>query len=86
MFCAIISLVQVSICPVLSELALGFSASDPVEASVHCLQLSWNDGVIHHTCSGGVVCLEGGFWLWPLYFLESLPHCFHLLRGDEHCT
>ena len=49
MFCAVISPVQVSTCPVVSELALGFSASEPVEASVHCLQLCWDDGVIHHT-------------------------------------
>ena len=37
MFGAIISSVQVSTCPVVAKLALGFSASDPVEAAVHCL-------------------------------------------------
>ena len=69
MFCAVISPVQVSTCPVVSELALGFSASDPVEASVHCLQLFWDDGVIDYSCSGGIVRMEGGFWMWPLHFL-----------------
>ena len=69
MFGAVIYPVQVSTCPVVSKLALGLSASEPVEALVHCIQLSWNDGVIHNTCSGGVVCLEGIFWLWTLHFL-----------------
>ena len=69
MFCAVISPVQVSTCPVVSELALGLSASEPVEASVHGLHLFWDNGVIRHTCSDGVVCLEGGFWLWKLHFL-----------------
>ena len=59
MFGAIISPVQVSTCPVLSELALNFSASEPVEAAFHFLEFSWNDGVIYHSCSGGVVYLEG---------------------------
>ena len=69
MFCAVISPVQFSTCLVVSELALGFSAYEPVEAVVHCLQISWNDGVIHHTCSGRFFCLEGVFWLWPFHFL-----------------
>ena len=86
MFGAITPPVQVSTCPVVSKLALGFSASEPVEAAVHCFEFSGNDGIIHHTCSGRVVCLEGGFWLWPFHFLQSLPHCHHLLRCDEHCT
>ena len=38
MFGAIIYPVQVSTCPVVSKLTLGFSASDPVEAAVHCLE------------------------------------------------
>ena len=59
MFGDIISPVQVSTCPVISKLVLGFSASDTVEAAVHCLEFSWNDGIIQHTCSGGFVCLEG---------------------------
>ena len=69
MFGAIIYSVQVSTCPVVSKLALGFSASETVEVAVHCLQLFWNDGVILHTRSGGFFCLEGGFWMWPLHFL-----------------
>ena len=60
-FVAIISPVQVSTCPVVSKLALGFSAPEPVEAAVHCRDFSWDNSIIHHTCSGGVVCLEGGF-------------------------
>ena len=77
MFCAVISPVQVSTCPVVSELALGFSASEPVEASVHCIQLFWDDGVIRHTCSGGVICREGGILAVANSFLvksaSSLP-------------
>ena len=69
MFFAVISPVQVSTCPVVSELALGFSASEPVEVSVHCLQISWDDDVMHHTCSGGVVCLEGGILAEATSFL-----------------
>ena len=61
MFGTIISPVQFSTCPVVLKLALGLSASEPVEAAVHCLEFSRNDSIIHHTCSGGVVCLEGGF-------------------------
>ena len=69
MFCAVISPVQVATFPVVPELALCFSESEPVEATVHCLQIFWDDGVIYHSCSGVIVCLEGGFWLWPLNFL-----------------
>ena len=69
MFCAVISPVQVATCPVVPELALCFSASDPVEATVHCLQIFWDDGVIDYSCSGGIVRLEGVFWLWPLHLL-----------------
>ena len=86
MFCAIISPVQVATCPVVPELALCFSASLPVEAPVHSFQLFWDDSVIHYPCSSGIVCLEGGFWLWPLHFLEGLSHCYHLLCRDEHCA
>ena len=68
-FGAIISPVQVSTYPIVSKLALGFSASEPVEVAVHCLEFSGSDVIIHHTCSGGVVCMEGGFWLWPLHLL-----------------
>ena len=39
MFGAIISPVQVSTCPVVSKLALGLSASEPVEAPVHGRQI-----------------------------------------------
>ena len=69
MFIAVISPVQVATCPVVPELDLCFSVSEPVEATVHCLQLFWDDGVIHYSCSSGIVCLEGRFWLWLLHFL-----------------
>ena len=61
MFGAIISPVHVSTCLVVLKLALGLSASDPVEAVVHCLEFSWNNSVSHPTCRGGVVYLEGVF-------------------------
>ena len=80
MFGAIISPVQVLTCPVVSKLALVFSASEPVEAAIHCVKFSWNDSIIYHTCSGGVVCLEGVFWLWPFHFSQSLSHLHHFLR------
>ena len=69
MFGAIISPVQVSTCVVVSKLALCFSAFEQEEAAVHCLEFSWNDGIIHDTCSGRIVYLEGGFWLWPFHLL-----------------
>ena len=52
MFGDIISPVEVSTCPVVLKLALGFSASDPVETAVHCHEFSRNDVIIYHTCSG----------------------------------
>ena len=73
MFGAIISPVQVSTCPVVSKLTLGFSASDPVEVAVHCLQFSWNNSIIHHTCSGGFVCLEGVAISFLVKFASSPP-------------
>ena len=44
-----------------TKIDLGFSASDPVEAAVHCLEFSWSNSVIRHTCTGGVVCMGGDF-------------------------
>ena len=49
MFGAIIPPVKVSTCPVVLKLTLGFSASEPVEAVVHCLELSMNNSIIYHT-------------------------------------
>ena len=49
MFCAVISPVQVSTCAVVSELALGFSAYNPVEASIHCLQVFFGTMVLFTT-------------------------------------
>ena len=86
MFGAIIPLVYVSTCPVVSKLTMGFSASEIVEAAVNCLEFSRNDIIIEHACSGGVVYLEGGFWLGPSHFLQCLSHRHHLLHCYEHCT
>ena len=86
MFGAIIPPVFVSACPVVFKLTLGFSASDPVEAVIHCLEFSRSNIIIYHTCSGRVVFLEGGFWMWTFHFLQNLSHRHHFLRCYEHCT
>ena len=45
----IIPPVQTSACPVISKLALSFSASDPVDAAVNCLKFPGNNSFIHYS-------------------------------------
>ena len=45
-FCAVVSEVELSSGPEVSELLLRFSAADPVEFHVHGLGFSWNGGLV----------------------------------------
>ena len=62
---------------------LSFSVSEPLEAAVHCLEFSGGNSIIDYACSGGVVCLDGGFWMGPFHFLQCLSHFQHLLSCYE---
>ena len=85
MFGAIIPPVQIPACPVIAKLTLSLSASEPVEAAVHCLEFSGQNGIIDYTCSGGVVFLDGVYWLGSFHFLQCLSHRHHLLSCYENC-
>ena len=45
-FCAVVSDVELSCGPEVSELSLRFFAADPVEFHVHGLGFAWNDGLV----------------------------------------
>ena len=85
MFSAVITLVYISACLVISKFTLSFSASDPVEAAVHCLEFSGHNGILEYAYSGVFVYLDGGFWLGPFHFLQCVSHCHHLLSSYEKC-
>ena len=45
-FCAVVSEVEISCSPEVSELLLRFSAAEPVEFHVHRLVFAWNGGIV----------------------------------------
>ena len=47
MFSAIIPKVSIPTCPIIAKLTLSFSAYEPVEAAVHCLEFSGHNGIIN---------------------------------------
>ena len=62
MFGDIVAVVFFSGCPVVSELALIFSVSEPMVLHVHCLEF-FHDIVVDNAEGGCVVRLHWGRWL-----------------------
>jgi hypothetical protein len=78
MFCPVFSSVVGYWVPVVSELAFGISAAEPVESHVHCLGASWLDVVGDHIVCCAVVGLDGCGQLLVAHFFEQQLHgdCF----------
>ncbi len=72
--------------PVVVELFLGFTASQPPEAEIHGLGFPRDDGVVDDVGSSGVVHLDGSAWLWPTRFVEGLLERDHFLGGGVEST
>jgi hypothetical protein len=68
MFCPVVGSVYGSWLPVVSELALGVTAMEPVESHAHCLGASWLDVVGDHAMCCAVVGLDGCGWLFVAHF------------------
>ncbi len=60
--------------PVVSELALGITAAEPVESHVHCLCATGLDVVGDHTKGSAVVGFDWCGRLFVAHFLENLSH------------
>jgi hypothetical protein len=64
--------------PVVSELALGITAAEPVESHVNCLGATGLDVVGDHAKGSAVVGLDWCGRLFVTHFFENLSHwnCF----------
>ena len=69
-----------------SELALGFSAAEPVEVHVHGFRFARNDGLVGHTDRCGVVTLDGSGGLRPSHLGEGLTEGDHLFGYKEEAA
>ncbi len=70
MFCPVVGSVAGSWAPVVSELALGILAMQPVESHVHRLGASWLDVVGDLPVCCAVVSLDGCGRLLVVHFFE----------------
>ena len=88
MFGDIVAVVFFSGCPVVSELALIFSVSEPMVLHVHCLEL-FHDIVVDNAKGGCVVRLHWGRWLGVSHVFQcvscwdSLPTIY--VEGSYFC-
>lgn len=68
-FCVIVSEIVGAWTPVNKKIALAHSILDPIEAHVHCFGALLLDCVVRKAGGGGVVGLDGCWWLWMAKFL-----------------
>ena len=78
MFGPIVGSVFGSWAPVVSGLALGITALEPMKSHVHCLGATWLDVVGDHAKGSAVVGLDLCMRLFVAHLFENLPHgdCF----------
>ncbi len=74
----VVSQVFQSLIPVVSELVLGFPATQPPYAHVHHLAPSGHGCLVGHTRCSGVVGLDWGFRLGPAHVNQGLTVRYHL--------
>ena len=82
-FCALVSEVELSCGPELSELFLCFFAAEPVEVHVHGLGFACNYGLVVYPYFCLVVELDGSFGLWQSHFDEFLAQWEHFFGYVE---
>jgi hypothetical protein len=70
----VVSLVFRTWASVVSELALGVLAAEPMESHLHCLGALWLDVVGDHTVCCAVVDLDGCGQLLVAHFFEQQLH------------
>ena len=68
------------------ELALGFSAAEPVEVHVHGFCFAGDDGLVGHADCCGVVTPDGSWGLGPFHFGEGLTERDHVFGYREDTT
>ena len=70
--CDVVPFVRWSRLPVILELLLQFSATEPVEVRFHCFGVFWLDGVGEDTQRCYVISLHGRRGLWMPHLLERV--------------
>ena len=70
--------------PVVSKLALGVTASDPIKSHIHSLSFLGDNGLIGEPIYCGVVSLDGGLRLWPFNLFQCLSERNHFLGCNEY--
>ena len=69
--------------PIEAELALRFSASEPVEAETEHLDSLRNDSVVRESDRSRVISLDRRRRLRPSHFDEGIAQGYHFTRSDE---
>ena len=72
--------------PEKSELALGFSAAEPVEFHVHGFCFARDAGFFGHADCCGVVALDGSWGMGPSHFGEGLTERDHFFGYKEETS
>ena len=83
---AVVGEVELAGGPEESELALRFSAAEPVEVHVHGFCFTRNDGLVGYADRCGIVSLDGSGGLRPSHFGEGLPEGDHLFCDEEEAA
>ncbi len=68
--------------PVKAELALGSTASEPMEMHPDHLDPALNDCVLDESGGSGIVSLDGRWWLFPTHFFERIAQGDHFACCD----
>ena len=79
-----VSQVLVAWCPVVAEVLLGVTASEPPYTHVHGVEHLFHHGLVGDACGSGVVALNGRGGLRPAHIYESVPEGYHGLGADEN--
>ncbi len=63
--------------PIVTELVLGDTATEPPEVHIHHFCPAGHNHFVGNTCGGQVICLDRAFWLGPTHGDEGLPVRYH---------
>ena len=72
MFREIIPFVVFSGFPINLELPLSYTVADPIKSHVNCFGSFLFHCVVDYALGTGIVCLDGGCWLWVAQENEAL--------------
>ena len=72
--------------PVVLELVLGGTATEPTDLHIHHFSPAGNNCFVGHSCICLVARLDRAFWLGPAHVYQGLAMGYHLLCSDGECS